>query len=71
MRQRTSAVRATPQQVRDVRRHVAKLEVLGMTRLAIARAAGVNSSTITRLCAGEFVAPSRNTVAAVLAVRRR
>jgi hypothetical protein len=70
-RQRPSAVRATPEQLRQVKVTIAKLEMLGMTRTQIAQAAGLHGSTITRLAAGKFRAPSRTTVQAVLAVRPR
>jgi hypothetical protein len=70
-RQPPSAIRASEESVRRCRRWIARLEALGMTRSAIAQRAGVAPSTVTRLAAGSFAAPSRATVAAVLAVRRR
>jgi hypothetical protein len=68
-RQRPSVVRANADEIAQVRRRIAKLEAMGMTRMAIAEAAGLAPSTVTRLAAGSFAAPSRPTVAAVLAVR--
>jgi transcriptional regulator with XRE-family HTH domain len=70
-RQSPAAIRASEDQVREVRRRIARLEAAGMTRQRIAQEAGVSGSTITRLAAGQFRAPSRATVAAVLAVRVR
>jgi hypothetical protein len=69
--QRRSTVRASADQTREVRHWIARLEAMGMTRMAIAQAAGVAPSTVTRLAAGSFTAPSRPTVVAVLSVRPR
>jgi hypothetical protein len=68
-RQPTSAIRASDDQIRQMKLWVRKLEAMGFTRKAIAEAAGLNPSTITRLCAGQTPTPARVTIQAVLSVR--
>ena len=64
-------MRASADQVQRCQRRIAQLEMLGMTRKAIAEAAGLSPSSLTRLAQGVFLRPSRATVVAVLAVRPR
>ncbi len=60
---------ATPDSVQRARRHVARLEAIGLSRREIARRAGVAPASVTRLC-GPTPASSRPVVAAILAVKR-